>query len=1087
MARRQAMWAGVFAALAVAMPLHAQPKPADATKPTASAVKLPDGTVVFLTKTPDDPNPLVDGVVLSAAEYQTLVEQAEEMKAQKLATKPVPPSAVAVRGAVEVRGERPVAALTAEYRFRTTRPKALVSLGGQRAAVVAARGADGKVPLLTAGDDGFVVQVETAGEHTLTLDLEVPVASRGAGGEIGFELGLPRAAISTLLLDKPPAGAPAMTVGSRGPELGAAVRRVKLSVESLAKAYPLGPTDTLELSWDSSGRSTAVRSAESEVSVRVDETRIETTSKVRLRGVGEWPLTLPAGADVSVEWVGSPRPTSAPAASLVSPTDPTGTGWVIRTPAEPAAGEWVATAVVRSPRPMPDAPTYRGPYQITGPLVVGVTHVGKVKVSAAAGVRLSFRPSADLRRQDLPPGADDDLAAVFAYTFADAARPGPWLELDARPAPNTVRVRPQHRLKWTPAGWRLESVIRVFPPARADLDQLTVELPVGWQGVEFAPADLLDPVSEPAAGGDVPRTLTLRFQVPQKAAFDLTLLATLPIQPQDRGVALVLPRFLTADERETRLTAAVPDGLELSGVGFGWEGGKPAAAGEPLKSSGRGSAAQTVTGEFDRGVSKVELGWKPFRPELGCEVRAEVTVQERQVAVVQVLKFMPTEGDTRPVLLRGPAGLLGLRSNPPLEPAGPDVWEYRPPEPGREFTLTVQFAARLPGGKEVPVPLLTAETATRADATVRVWGGGGRRADRFVGRWREVSPEPAADRDALPWFTLVGSAGEPLALGLPDPSTAAAEVLIERGLVQAVVVGDGTAAVRARFLLLRWPPAGVDVELPAGAVAEVYVDGKRCDPIVTGETVRVPAPDSRPGRSACLLDVRYQAPTRSVGRGGRAVVPPVVRGAAYRTAVRWTVGGGPGTVPLVPAAAVSPEAQWAWRGYGFGPTAVETATDQERWLTDGSDTAGPAAAEWAVVTQPAPRPVAVTPVPLLAWVAGCSFFGFAVALGVSRVRPRLVGLVAVCVAVVVTATGVVVPQPTAQFVAAAQPGVAVALVVSVGSVIVSRWPTRAERRRPTFRTDPPASPPAQSSTGSQSNRNGSPKAAGAPASAGGTT
>ena len=37
-----------------------------------------------------------------------------------------------------------------------------------------------------------------------------------------------------------------------------------------------------------------------------------------------------------------------------------------------------------------------------------------------------------------------------------------------------------------------------------------------------------------------------------------------------------------------------------------------------------------------------------------------------------------------------------------------------------------------------------------------------------------------------------------------------------RALVQAVLADDGTAAVRGRFVLLRWPAGGVDVDLPPG-------------------------------------------------------------------------------------------------------------------------------------------------------------------------------------------------------------------------------------------------------------------------------
>ena len=115
------VWVAVLVAAGFA---HAQtqtpPQPAD--KPKASAVKLPDGTVVFVTKGADDPNPVVDGVLLSAAEYQALVEQVEAAKKAKENAKPVPPSGVAVRGAVEARGDRTVAALTTAPRQTLDQP-----------------------------------------------------------------------------------------------------------------------------------------------------------------------------------------------------------------------------------------------------------------------------------------------------------------------------------------------------------------------------------------------------------------------------------------------------------------------------------------------------------------------------------------------------------------------------------------------------------------------------------------------------------------------------------------------------------------------------------------------------------------------------------------------------------------------------------------------------------------------------------------------------------------------------------------------------------------------------------------------------
>jgi hypothetical protein len=1036
-------WLLIVALMAVALAAsaaHAQPKPADTPKPNASAVKLPDGTVVFLTKNPDDPNPVVDGVVLSAAEYQALVDQAEALKAQKLVAKPVPPSAVAARVAVVTRGTRPVAAVTVAFRFRTLQPKSTVTLGCQRAAVVAARGADGKLPVLAVGDDGVTVGVAAAGEHTLELDLEVPVAGRGPAGEVGFELALPRAAISTVAVGGVPDGVTAVNVGSRGTEPGAAVKRTRLGLAEAGKPFPLGPTDVLELTWEPAGATGETRTAESEVTVRVDDAAVETAAKVRLRGPAkEWPLVLPAGATVTIERPDSPTVAVAPA-TVVKPKEPDGTQWTIRTPGEAVGGEWVVSVVVRRPRPPADSPAHSGPYRLEPVAVPNARHAGKVKLFAPAGVRLDLRASADCRRQDLPAGADDDLVAV--YTFAATE---PKIEFHVRPVPQVVRVRPQHKLKWTPGGWRLESAVRVTPPPRGELDRLAVELPAGWTGVEFTPADLIEPLAE---GGDpAGKTLDLRFATPQKTAFDFTLSATFPVRQQDRHASLPLPRFPQAVERDTRLTATVPEQLELSATGFGWAGDKPTATGEPLKPPGRGPAAQTAAGEFDRGVARVDLGWQPYRPELVCDTRAEVTVQERQLAVTQVLRFRPSDRDDRPVVLRGPAGLLGLRSNPPLEPVGPDEWECRPTEPGKEFALTVQFAVRLPTAVDgpVPVPLLTAKTATRSDCTVRVWGGGGRRAVRVVGGWRELPPDPDPDHDALPWFTLVGTGSDPLALELPDPEQAGPHpaAVVERALVQAVLSDDGTAAVRSRFVLSRWPDVGVELSVPPDGTCDLFVDGRRVEPVPRPDALRVVLPEPRAGRSACLLEVRC----RGV-RTGRVIVPPAIRSAVYLAPVRWSLGCGPGTVLLVPTAGVRPDGWWGWRGYGFSPPAADPLAESERWLTE-SEPSGEAA-HAASARQLDPRPVGVTPMPRAAWVAGCSFATFVFAVGFSRLRRTLLGPAVFLAAAAVVGVGVFAPQPTAEFVAAAQPGAAVAAAVLTGVAVADRWPRASRTRQPTF-------------------------------------
>lgn len=1047
----------------------AQP-PAKPDKPKASAVKLPDGTVVFVTRGADD-NPIVDGVMLSPAEYQALLEQVEAAKKAKDASKPVPPSGVAVRGTVEARGERTVAALTLTFTFRTTAPRTPVTLGCQRAAVVAAKTADGKLPVLTADADGLTVLAEAAGEHTVTIQAEVPVSARATKGELGFDLGLPKAAISTFTLTRPPAdGVAKVTVAARGGDTPVSLKRTTLAADQLAaKPLALGPTDVLEVSWEPPGTAPADPglTVDADVQVRVDEAQVETVARVRLKGAArEWQLTLPPTAEVIVT-SGGPIPLPTFAATVTKPTDPS-KPWVVRPPAE-SAGDWLVTVSARLSRPKPTDPKYRGPFTV-GPFAVnGVRPTGRLSVYAPAGVRLGFKPSADLRRQDLPATADDDLVAVF--TTPAAPKAGGWVDIDARPAAGLLRVRPQHKLKLVNGGWKLETTVRVVPPQRADLESLTVDVPQGWSGVDAGPAELAEVIAE---GGDG-RAYTVRFATPQRAAFEFTLTAVHPVQTPG-AASLLLPRFPQAEERDTKLTATVGDGLEVGGTGFGWENGQPAGTGEPLKATNRGAATTAVGGEFDRGVSKVELNWQTYRTDLGCDVRAEVTLFARQLHVTQTLRFTAPDGDVKAVRLRGPEELLGVKAKPALDPVGRGEWEFRPTaDPGREFAITVQYAVPLtPGVNTVAVPLLWCESATRTDSIVRVWGGGGPRAESFTGRWRESPPEPAAERDSLPWFTLAAGGPEALTLTLSDRPDAGGGTVVDRGLIQAGLGADGTAAVRAMYALRRWPGGGVELDLPGGSLQEVLVDGKRVEPVRTGDKLVVPMPEAKPNGTA-ILDVRTQGVATGDGRGGRIVSPPAVKGASYRGPVRWYVACPADRVPVVFDAGWDAEHRWGWRGYGIGPGPADSPAEMERWLRGGGDDgSGEAGGEAVAVRRSNADPVRITLVSRWAWLVAATAVGLLVVAGIGQLRLAFVGPAVAVVAVGLALGAIFLPQPTAQAVAAAQPG------LLLGGLLLAaqygwRWYRRTKAdRRPTFsRTLPPPDPSGASNRSSRTGSGGS--------------
>ena len=1073
-----------------------QPTGAEPTK--AKAIKLPDGTVVFWTKNPDDANPAVEGVVLSPQDYKSLVEQAELARKAKSQA----PSSVAIRGKIESRGERFVAALSLTYSFRTTQPRTLLVLGCQRGVLVGAKSGQGKLPILNApGDEGLTLLVDSAGEQTVTLEVEVPVLTRGVKNELGFDLGLPKAAITTLKLDAAPEpGIKTVSLGTRVTDVttllpfkSSEVKRYACAAEQLvAKPVPLGATDLVEVTWEpptpATPKAAILPTVESELVVRVEEAQIETVAKLRLKGnQKEWPLQMPVGADVTVERDGlfglglSALPETMPP-TVVRPTDPNQPLWLIRTPGATVNGEWLVTATVRVQRPKPNDAAFRGPYAI-GPFVLqgNAKQSGRVNVFAGPSVRLGFKPLAEFRRQDLPALATEDHIAQFTFAglpeTAANTKAKAWLEVDARVAPTAIRAKSAHALKLTPGGWRLETTVRVAPPPRGEIEQLVVEMPAEWPTLEATPEELVESVHIVKDGS--PRILAIRFNTPQKTAFTLKFLstrATVPKvgSPEDRESKLTfaLPRFPQTDERETSLTATVPDGFEVRGNISLWEAGQPSAVSDPLVSSvvtpNRAAATGSIGGTFDRAIARVELAWQTYRPALVCENRVEVSLQQRQVLVQQVLKFKPSPDDRRPVRLRGPDGLLGLQSVPPLDPVGPGLWEFRSAnEPGKEFSLTVAFAVRMANPTADPaVNLLWPETATRTDTVLRVWGGAtGRRVNKYDGDWRELPPEPTADRDALPLLTLAASnPGAPLALDLSSlAESGLPTVWVERAYVRANI-GEAAVVVQEKLLLKRWLGSSLDVELPRLDTLEVWVDEKPVEAIPQPASadapdtwiLAVPLPESKPNKMV-LVELRYRASSPRTPYRERLCHPPMIRGALYRTPLRWLLASEPDLMTFVPSGSWEPEFRWAWRGFGFAPTANESPQELDAWLRVGSETTPgetspwlPAGGETLAGRQSGPQSVPVLLIPRLAWMAVCSGAVLLFGLGLFQLRKFWLGLALASLGIGFAVVGAVSPQGLAQALAGMQPGAVALVVISAGLTAWRSFQARRLERLPGF-------------------------------------
>ncbi|MBY0458297.1 MAG: hypothetical protein K2V38_13230, partial [Gemmataceae bacterium] len=510
-----AFWAG---AVALAQPPSGESskKPADPPKSDkaektdksdksdakSTIVKLPDGTFLWVGGADGE------SIKLSPQAYQKLVDRAEQLKKELAARKPTTPSGCAIRAKVEKRGEQLVAALVLTYTFRTTQPNTAVALGARRTFAVRATldGANdpAKFPALDATDDGLAVLVESAGDHTLVLEAEAPVAARGEKAEIGFEFGLPRSPITTLTLDPPHGDVKRVKLTTRTAEAPAAKAPAPparaIDVKQLAPkagegGFPLGPAEAVEVTWEPPAAvaqpAEQVQSAELDVGVVLTDGYAESTAKIRLRGPArEWKRVAPGSADVSVERVAAPSgggtgPIASP--TVTKPSDANKPVWKVELPANSVAADWVVTAVVRQNRPKTgagkSAPVPVGPFAVLDVL----RQTGTVSVRAGPHTRFAFKHGPDLRRAELPATDDEISAALFRLTTGPTGLnpvAAPLLTVEVWPVEGTVRVRPVYKLELTEVGWRVRADIQV-KPIRTEVAALAVEVPAEWQRLEW--------------------------------------------------------------------------------------------------------------------------------------------------------------------------------------------------------------------------------------------------------------------------------------------------------------------------------------------------------------------------------------------------------------------------------------------------------------------------------------------------------------------------------------------------------------------------------------------------------------------------
>lgn len=995
------------------------------------------------------------GVLITTERFQELrrLEEEKRLKRQTDLAKPGVPTAVIISGQVE----RELAQLQLQYKITTNRPKMPVALGCQRASAKSAS-LDGHLPMFVPDpnkEDGLVVEIETPGTHELTLGLTVPIAARGTKGkERGFDIGLPKAAITRLERMRLPSELSELRVNGR-----AVIAKPNTEGQCQIEDILLGPADRLDFLWQAAtvDRSPPLFAAEGRISVRVEEKRVVTDvdfSLQVLRGeVKQWQILLPANL---VPEIKEPQDERVEQIDLPHEREP----WLtIRLKKASAAPLRVAFQVTQSPA---EGRVAIGPFLVLG----AFRQHGTIGVSAAPEYRLTFHPDPDVSRRE--PSEDqsrDDLAALFYYSKqlipAKPSQPSPaLLGFDFQVVKGVVEAKVDHTLRLTEDAWRLSSRIDITP-IRSGVDALEIQVPADYpydRTVGASPAELIE--DQPVL--DVRRqVLIVRLARRQFRPFSVTLPAVYPAVAGAQTFSPQLPRLLQTLDRGGQLTVLLPDHQELIGRTPG---------GDPLPPGKR-----TYTWTFDRAPLRVEVAWRRYQPELRVDSVLDITLREGQSSAVQRITFHSPEMPIDSLRLREPPALrdhLRMVSGGSLGPRGVVTLD----RPAKTATLVLAYA--LSRAKEIeetgqagtpakdrylPVPLVWVADATRAESKVRVWGEGC--ALLADGSWDELPCETVADKDTLPLLVLrSGYPGNRLALRWGDSAAPPVSALIERVLFQTEVSEAGEQRHRARFLVSRIGRRVLEVEFHqslAGLRWDAFLDGKRLSRIrvvdasgQASETGTVLRFDIEPElyHQAVVLDLSYEGSSSEASGPLQYILhPPVLRGGVLLGKARWEVELPPGSLGFFSGRDDRPALSWQWRGGLLTPVTRTTRADLEGWFAGAAEhgTRSPGDNETAglVCWRSHVEPLQVWHFPRQAWLLVCSLAFLGVGLGLCFAwRGRVLFfslLIGLSVAVTVVAVGR--PGVTPVVLYGCEPGVVVfALLLTAQATSHYR---QARRRR----------------------------------------
>jgi len=714
--------------------------------------------------------------------------------------------------------------------------------------------------------------------HKITLDLAVPLEKSSDQTEL--KLGMPRAAVSELVLQVADPQAEA-TVRKGG--LLDATRHGKNDT----KFTILGMERDFAVAWRKQSAQPTDAPAPLEASgvfdVRIDRTGVHSDVQLTIRSfatrIDTFRLRLPAGTSLT---------TAEQAGYAIAPVADGAAGegdhqqlYEVRL-REKAAGPTQIRFVTDTPLDEAD----RGPkFALTGVELVGAARQsGYLVVRVADDWQVDWESLQQARQIDEPP-VDLDREGVLA-TFEYFSQPFAVVGHLA-PLKTHFSVEPRYTVQVDPQQLRLEARLG-YQIRGAKAFALQVEMP-GWELDDVGPRSLLDVDRVSVEAG---RPLRLPLLQPTTGAAEVIIRAHRTLPADSTQVAFDLPRpqadslapsqVLVVPAENVALTVREPDLVGLTRLR-----GETAPAG-----AAGNNRALVFRGQAPRQHFNAELLLETRA--VTAQVSSRLQMEPRGAKLEETIAFDIAHEPLTELLLEVPSWLATsdrVEWELDGQAVAPTTTDRESPVEGAvlfhlpltekrlgKCALVVRYPLRYDtieadADTAIDVPLVMPAATELTSNEISIAATPGLIVEQRDAAWTQETA--TADRGTSGWrFSHNGASGELALRGRLQSSVAVDPTVVERAWIQTRL-SAGERWDRAVFEFSS-SQRRLNLRLPPGAIAgeaQVLLDGQPVTPLNPGREILAVELASEASRH--VLDVSYRFATRSDQRGELTFVPPI--------------------------------------------------------------------------------------------------------------------------------------------------------------------------------------------------------------------